>query len=113
MTEVAALEARVTRLEDQISTGFDRIEMLLRQEISDLKKEQIDDLKKANERLADDQRRMWDRVVDMERRENRRVGDHSGERRAWSAVGHFMSAAAGATITWLFTWMSGGKPPLH
>jgi hypothetical protein len=112
MTEVAALDARVTRMEIQISSGFDRIEELLRQEINDLKTDQISDLRKINERLADDQRRLWDRLVEMERRENRRAGDHSGQSRVLGGIGHFLSAAAGGVITWLATWLSGG-PPHH
>jgi Flp pilus assembly protein TadB len=113
MAEIAALDNRVTRLENQISDGFERIENLLRQEISDLKKEQIDDLKKANERLADDQRRMWDRLVDMERRENRRAGDHSGSHRVIGAIWAFLCAAAGGAIAWLAGWLTSGSPPPH
>lgn len=112
MSEVAALDARVTRMEEQISSGFNRLEGLLRQEITELKNEQINDLKKSNERLADDQRRLWDRVVEMERRENRRAGDSSGQNRVFGAIGHFLSAACGGAITWLATWLVGGKP-LH
>lgn len=40
------------------------------QNVRDLKKEQIDDLRKQSERLADDQRRLWKRLVDMQRRES-------------------------------------------
>lgn len=110
---VVALDSRVTRLETQISDGFDRVETLLRQEISDLKTEQITDLRKANERLADDQRRLWERLVDMERRENRRAGDHSGTARVLTAVGHLISAALGGVITWAATYFSSGAPPPH
>jgi len=113
MTEVAALDARVTRMEQQITSGFNRLEGLLRQEITELKTEQINDLKKTNERLADDQRRLWDRVVEMERRENRRAGDSTGQYRVIGAIGHFVSAALGAAITYLATWFSGGSPPHH
>ena len=115
MSEVAALDARVTRMEQQISSGFDRLEGLLRQEITELKTEQINDLKKHLERLADDQRRAWDRIVEMERRENRRAGDHSGQHRVLGAIGHFVSAACGGAITWLATYFSntGGNPPHH
>jgi hypothetical protein len=113
MTEVALLDARVTRLEDQITDGFGRIEALLRQEINDIKTEQITDLRKANERLADEQRRLWDRVVEMERRENHRVGDQNGQHRVLGGIGHFLSAGVGAVVTWLVTWFSGGTPPHH
>ncbi len=110
MSEVAALDNRVTRLEQQITSGFNRLEGLLRQEITELKTEQINDLKKNNERLADDQRRLWERLGEMERRENRRVGDSTGQYRVITAIGHFISAALGAAVTWLATWFSGGTP---
>ncbi len=113
MTEVAALDARVTRLEDQITTGFNEIKGLLRQEISDLKGEQINELRKANERLADDQRRLWDRVTEMERREVRRAGEGTGQHRVLGGIGHFLSAGLGGAITLLATWLSGGTPPHH
>lgn len=111
MTEVAALDARVTRLEGQITDGFDRIEGLLRQEINDLKAEQISELRKANDRLADDQRRLWDRLIDVERREHGRDETSSGQSRILGGVGHFLSAIAGGAIAWLATLFTGGTPP--
>lgn len=111
--EVAALDGRVTRLENQITEGFDRLEMLLRQEISDLKSEQIADLRKQNERLGDDQRRLWDRLVEVERRENRRAGEHGGQGRILSGIWTFVAAVAGGIITWLATYFSSGSPPPH
>lgn len=113
MTEIAAVNERVNRLEGQITTGFDRLENLLRQEINDLKTEQIKDLREANTRLADDQRRLWERVFEMERRENLRAGDQGGQHRVLGAIGHFLSAACGGAITWLATWFVGGSPPPH
>jgi hypothetical protein len=113
MTEVAALDARVTRMELQISSGFDRLEGLLRQEITELKTEQISELRKDKDRIADDQRRLWDRLVAMELRENQRVGDHTGQHRVLGGIGHFLSAACGGAITWLVTWFAGGTPPHH
>ncbi len=113
MTEVAALDNRVTRLENQITVGFQEIKDLLRQEINDLKAEQINELRKANDRLADDQRRLWEKVFDMERRENRRAGEYGGQHKVLGAIGHFLSAAAGGVITWLATWLSSGPPPPH
>lgn len=113
MSEVAALDARVTRLEGQITDGFDRIEKLLRLEITELKTEQIKELRDANTRIADDQRRLWERLGDFERRENRRAGDQSGQHRVLGAIGHFLSAAAGGVITWVATWLSAGPPPPH
>jgi hypothetical protein len=113
MSEIGGLDSRVTRLESEISLGFQRIESLLRQEITDLKTDQISDLRKTNERLADDQRRLWDRVSAMELREHGRVGDYKGQSRVLGAIGHFLSAAAGGVITWLATWLSGGGGSPH
>lgn len=113
MSEIVALEGRVNRLEGQITDGFDRLENLLRQEINDLKKEQIDDLKKANERVADDQRRLWDRLVDMERRENRRSGDHAGTNRILGSIFALTAAAFGGFVTWLVAYFTSGNPPPH
>lgn len=110
---VHALDARVTRIEDQITDGFGRVEALLRQEINDLKTEQINDLRKANERLADDQRRLWERVFEMERRETRRSGHQSGAARVLSALGHLFSAGIGGVIAWAASYFSGGSPPHH
>lgn len=109
MSEVAALEGRVTRLETQISDGFERIENLLRTEINDLKTEQITDLRDANKRLADDQRRLWERLGDLERRENQRVGGHKA---LWD-LGHLLSVVFGGLVTWLATWVASGKTPPH
>ena len=113
MTEVTALDNRVTRLENQITIGFQEIKDLLRQEINDLKAEQINELRKANDRLADGQRRLWEKVFEMERREVRRAGEHGGSNKVLGAIGHFLSAAAGGVITWLATWLSSGSPPPH
>lgn len=115
MNDVTVLDARVTRIEEDISSGFKRIENLLRQEITDLKTEQIQDLRKQNDRLADDQRRLWDRVNDMERRENLRDGEHGGQHKVLGGIGHFLSAACGGAITWFVTWLagSGSIPPHH
>ena len=113
MTEVAALEQRVTRMEDQITTGFNEIKGLLRQEINDLKTEQINDLRESYSRLADDPRRLWDRVTEKERREIKRTGESTGQHRLLSGFSHFLSVGLGGAITWLATWLSGGPPPHH
>jgi ferric-dicitrate binding protein FerR (iron transport regulator) len=115
MSEVHALENRVTRLEDQITDGFLRIENLLRQEINDLKDEQLSDLRKQNERLSDDQRRLWDRLTEIERRENRRAGETGHANRILGGLGHFLTALTAAGLTWLATWFTGtgGNVPPH
>lgn len=112
-TEVTALDARMTRLEDQATAGFNRIETLIRQEINDLKTEQINDLRKANDRLSDDQRRLWDRVNDLERRENVRVGEKRSMGRAANFLSATLGAGFGALVSWLTAWLSNGAPPHH
>jgi hypothetical protein len=108
MNDNAALEGRVTRLENAVTEGFSELKVIVRQEISDLKTEQIADLRKANERLGDDQRRLWDRVSELERRDHERKG--SG--RLVGSITYFMSAGLGGFATWFATWITatGGKP---
>jgi hypothetical protein len=109
MSGELALEARMTRLEDSMNAGFARIESMMRKEIDDLKTEQIKDLRESNTRLADDQRRLWDRVTEFERRENVRIGTN----RTLGAIGHFLSAGLGGLVTWIATYLSAGAPPHH
>lgn len=104
MSELDALEGRVTRLEDQIAAGFLRIEGLLRTEITDLKNEQIQELRKANERVTEEQRRMWEHVGALELRETRRSG---GERKL-ASIGHLVSGGIGALLSAIITWLSTG-----
>lgn len=111
MTEVAALETRVTRMENQISAGFERIEGLLRNEIDDLKREQLSDLRDANRRLGDDQRRLWEGLRTLEARENQRFG---GDKKL-GAISHLFSIILGGLIATVASWFSGGgpHPPAH
>ncbi len=95
---------------DHIEGMIERVEALIKQEISDLKTEQIKDLREANTRLADDQRRLWDRVVELERREVERAGERGGQHKIISAIWAFFIAAAGGAVTWFATWLSAGKP---
>lgn len=108
MSELAALEGRVTRIENQITAGFERVENLLRSEINDLKTEQIKDLREANARLGDDQRRLWDVVTGLLARENQRTG---GERRL-NSLWNIVSAVIGGSIGVIGTWLAkgGGTP---
>ena len=103
------LEGRVSRLEEQITAGFERIETLFRQQLVDLKNDQIGELKKQIERLADDQRRLWDLIHTLELRDSARTGGN----KALAAIGHFFSAGIGGLVTWFATWLSGGAPPHH
>jgi hypothetical protein len=53
---------------------IERIEALLQKEIAELKTEQIADLRKQIERIADDQRRLWEAVRTLETDRNRAHG---------------------------------------
>lgn len=144
MTDAAfvALDGRVKQLETLVPDALDRIENLIRDEIKDLKTEQLADIKKSidrievdlnnkHARLADDQRRLWDRLTDVERRENERARlgkDHeelagrvttlekhenqrygAGKSIGWlgNLVAIAMSGGVGAVLTYLLT----GRPP--
>lgn len=109
MTEVAALEDRVTRLEGQILEGFKRIEDMLRSEIKDLKDEQIKDLREGNKRLADDQRRAWEAIESLRRHEDQRYGAE----RTKGAIWYFFCAAIGSIVTAIIAWLSKGGTPPH
>jgi hypothetical protein len=85
MNEIG-LESRVTRLENQIAAALERIERRLDKEIGDLKDEQISDLREANRRMADDQRRLWEAVRLLEQRDNQRIGGN----RALSGLTQFL-----------------------
>jgi len=107
MTDIPALETRVTRIEDQIAAGFSRIESLLRSEINDLKTEQITDLREANKRLADDQRRLWEHVGQIELRDGQRTGSSRAFERMWN----FGAALIGGGIAIAGSWLSSRVPP--
>jgi chromosome segregation ATPase len=113
---LAAVESRVTKLEDSLNNGLDEIKTLIRQEIQDLKSEQLNDikgtidrverdLKAEHGRLAGDQQRLWDRVSNLERRDNER----QGSKRTIGDISHFISAAIGALMTAAGTWLLTGK----
>lgn len=61
---IAATVERIvnSRLEPLLA-AMERVERKIDKEISDLKTEQIGDLRKAVERLADDQRRLWETAL--------------------------------------------------
>jgi len=68
--DVTLISNRLENLEGLIG----RIEALIVKEIDDLKSEQIADLRRENERLADDQRRLWEAVRTLETDRNRAHG---------------------------------------
>ena len=62
---VERIPAMIQQLEN-LSQAIGRLEGLIHNEISDLKNEQIADLKRAVERIADDHRRLWEAVRAIE-----------------------------------------------
>ena len=68
--DVKLISARLESMEGLI----ERIETLLQKEISDLKTEQIADLRRQIERIADDQRRVWEAVRSLENARNQAHG---------------------------------------
>src|SRR5579863_6803810 len=108
----AAIDTRVSRLESSLTEGLKEIKDLIVREIQDLKNDQLKDikgtidrvekdLKNDHARLADDQRRLWDRVQAIELRENQNIG--AGKLRG--SIWHIGSMMLGATITAIGTWL--------
>lgn len=69
-SDVKLISTRLESMEGLI----ERIEALLQKEISDLKTEQIADLRRQIERIADDQRRAWEAIRSLENDSNRAHG---------------------------------------
>jgi len=92
---------RVQRMELAIETlvqSVARLENLIKEEITDLKREQIADLRKANDRLAEDQRRAWEAIRELEQTKNRQQGGIGAIHAALMALVGMMSGAIGAVI---------------
>ncbi len=100
---VEILDGRVTRLEEAISNGLARIEDLLRTSITDLKGEQIKDLKDSYTRLADDQRRIWDAIRELEKHRDTTAGGQ----RVWNSIWNVGSAALGGSGVAIASWLAG------
>jgi hypothetical protein len=99
------LEGRVDSLEKAITDGLSRIEALLRQQIQDLKSEQLKDLKENYLRLADDQRRAWDAIRELEKARNVRDGGGRVIDRIFDRAAPIAAAIVGY---FLATWRHGG-----
>ena len=108
-----AIESRVSKLEDSVRDGLKEIKDLIVREIQDLKNDQLKDIKGTidrverdlkgdHARLADDQRRLWDRVNALELRENQGIG--AGKVRG--SIWHIFSMMVGALITAIGTWLA-------
>lgn len=70
---VERIPAMMEKLE-HLTEGMARLEALISREIQELKSEQIADLKRQNERLADDQRRAWEAIRNIENKGNQYYG---------------------------------------
>lgn len=55
---------------ENLAKSVERVEKLIENEINDLKNEQIAELRRDNERLADDQRRAWEAIRSLENDRN-------------------------------------------
>jgi hypothetical protein len=109
MERIPDLQDRMSRLEDAVSGRLDRIESLIREEMRDLQAGQLTDIKGAIDRverdlkgehirLADDQRRLWDRVTDLERRTNEHRGESRGGSRVINMLVGFLASLVGAAL---------------
>lgn len=96
MTDADAqlISSRLENLESLI----ERVEGLIKQEIQDLKKEQIADLRRENERLADDQRRLWEAVRELEADRNRAHGGGKVLSVIVTAIISIISSSAAAAL---------------
>lgn len=67
LERLASLETAVKRSDDMMKSSVDDIKATIRSEISDLKGEQIGDLRAANQKLFDLHERLSNRVDTIER----------------------------------------------
>lgn len=129
MTDVTAIDVRLTTLEKTVPEGLRRIEDLILREIHDLKTEQIRDIKNAIERvesdtknglsriedglkeeitrIADDQRRLWEHVGKLELKASERTGGSKTLDRLWSV----MSVLIGGAVAIGGSWLSASHVP--
>ena len=94
MTEQSESVAVLIQKIETLTNGMQRLESLIAREIDELKSEQIADLKRQNERLADDQRRAWDAIRTLENQKNQNFGSF----KAVQAIVVFVSTLFGAAI---------------
>lgn len=120
MTEAAnsyainALERRVTGLENAVTHSLERIEVLIRQQIQDLKNEHLGELRRSLDRVTEevradearcmsDRKQIWEAVRDLELSDSRRTGSTS----TWKGFGPFLAAAVGAATAAVGAWLTG------
>lgn len=80
--EIRGLTAGQSRVEVALEAAVSRLESLIRSEIILLKNEHLARIERDFERLADDQRRSWDAIRLLERRDAERTGGN----KTWHAV---------------------------
>jgi hypothetical protein len=68
-TQLAALGGAIEHIQKSMEGSVARLEALIAREIGEIKTEQIADSKRSIERLADDQRRMWEALRVIETRQ--------------------------------------------
>jgi chromosome segregation ATPase len=117
--ELSGLTTRVGTLETRVDSGFDRLEQLFKQEINDLKQEQLSDAKREITRLGDDQRRIWDELHSQSRlmtqRDAQREARHESQKEAKETIfnmGNLIALLFGGVLTAIATWLLGGHHPL-
>lgn len=93
---IPAMMEKIDHLTDSVA----RLEDLIVREIQELKAEQIADLKRQNERLADDQRRAWEAIRSLELE---RSSDHGRGRVISGLVTGLISIISSSSVAVLIT----------
>ncbi len=96
MTDVNRVE-RIPAIMQQLehlTASVQRLEGLIVREIQELKSEQIADLRRQNERLADDQRRAWEAIRHLENK----CSQYYGGMKMAHTITATVSALIGASI---------------
>lgn len=87
---------------DSLHEAIARVEKKIDQEIADLKQEQIADLRVAIDRIADDQRRLWEAVRALETDRNQDKGSWRVIQGITGLVAGSVGAALTATISAIY-----------
>ena len=103
MSDDTALDGRVARLEIAVIDGFQRIEVLVQKEITDLKTEQLAQFQRTLDWTLDDQRAAWAAIRLLEQYSKQR-------QRMTQIVGGFLAVGFGGFVTWLATFLAAQHP---
>lgn len=95
---------------DNLAVKVDALDKKIENEVRDLKTEQIADLRRSFDRLADDQRRLWDRLVTVENDRSRTIGKSGAIQGILVTGASFLSASVAVLLQRL---LGGGGPPVH